>query len=393
MRSKRHLSEYSVEELERMLAIRRREERQKRLTRLKSQGRVVAVSPTEQKSKPAEFPTPPSIPKTPSSQPRVSAIPTDALTLDTLESMLKGGASSQSAPAVITNHEIGVTEDDTDGLMADELDYFDELDTAGHSKSAKSPTRKILDRLLLVVEVGAVVALLTIGGLYFTEVTNLQRETALVQAESEAQRRAGIPTLEATSVIQLAKLEDYVLPGGHLVDESGRVVLNTNEISAAVPAHLQASVIAQAYAIDFIRPPQTAETALQLFIPDLNIDAPIVQGADTEALKQGVGQVLNGANPTDDTGNVALAAHNDVYGALFEHLDQLEEGAMIQVQTESQLHNYYVTHWEIVDPDEVRVLENQGSPMVTLISCYPYGVNNKRYIVYAVREDAYRNQL
>jgi sortase A len=398
MRSKRQLNDYSVEELERLLVIKRREERQKRLTRLRSQGRVVAIDPTEKKAKQTPSPTPPSlsssVPVPASAKPKVSAISTDAFTLDALESMLQGGTStplvSTDAQPVIAVSSGGRAGVDTVEILDDELDYFDG-DLEKTKQVPKSAARRILDRLLLVIEFAAVIALLIIGGMTFAEMSNLQRETALVQAESEAQRLAGIPTLAPTSVIQLAKLEDFVLPGGHLVDESGRVVLNTNEISAAVPAHLQASIIAQAYAIDFVRPARTTETALQLFIPDLDIDAPIFQGADVEALKNGVGQVLNGANPTDDTGNVALAAHNDVYGALFEHIDQLEVGDVIQLQTQNQLYNYYVTHWEQVEPTEIRVLENQDAPMVTLISCYPYGVNNKRYIVYAVREDAYRS--
>jgi sortase A len=399
MRSKRPLSEYSVEELERMLAIRRREERQKRLTRLQSQGRVVAVAPTTPKSKPVKPTEPitnvqPTAPAAPVQKPQVSAISTEGFTLDTLESMLQGGAPtapvSTSQPIRAISPTVNPASYGTIDILEDELDDFD--DAQADDKPVKPLSRRILDRLLLVVEVGAVIALLVIGGMFLTETTNLQRETALIQEEGAAQRLAGVPTAAPTSVIQLAKLEDYLLPGGHLIDEGGRVVLNTNEISGAVPAHLQASVIAQAYAIDFVRPPKTAETALQLFIPDLNIDAPIVQGADTEALKLGVGQVINGANPTDDASNVALAAHNDVYSALFQHIDQLEEGDVIQVQTENQLYNYYVTHWEQVKPTEVRVLESQGVPMVTLISCYPYGVNNMRYIVYAVREDAYGRQ-
>jgi sortase A len=394
MRSKRDLSEYSVEELERLLAIKRREERQKRLTRMQSQGRVVAVAPTAQKSKPAEPLTPAPRPVTPPAKPKVSAIATDAFTLDTLESMLQGGgpaASAPSQPISATNNTLRPDVDSIDDI-SDELVYFDDVDPQSRA-AAKPLSRRILDRLLLLIEVAAVIALLVIGVATFTEMNTLQRETALVQAESEAQRRASIPTLAPTSVIQLAKLEDFLLPGGHLVGDDGRVVVNTDEIFAAVPAHLQASVIAQAYSIDFVRPARTSETALQLFIPKLNIDAPIFQGSDADALKNGVGQVLNGANPTDDTGNVALAAHNDVYGELFRHIDQLEVGDVLQVQTESKLYNYYVTHWEQVDPTEIRVLEDQGGPTVTLISCYPYGVNNKRYIVYAVREDAMGGEL
>lgn len=402
MRNKRDLTEYSIEELERILAIRRRQERQKRLTRMKSQGRVVTVAPEEPRPRRAQpAPTVPA-PVRPEAEvkPKVSAISTESFTLDTLESMLQGGAPAPSRSTPVAPSDTvpaspapsTAAYDDTyddDENIDDELLYLEDEDRT----ETKPAPRKLFDRLLLLIEVAAVLGLIAIVSLTFAEMTKLQQESALIQAEGEALRRTGIPTAAPTSVIQLAKLEDYLLPGGHVIDSSGRAVLNTNEIFEAVPAHLQASVMSQAYSIDFIRPPRTSETALQVFIPSLDIDATIVQGTDWEALKQGVGQVLNGANPTDDDSNVSLAAHNDIYGALFEHLDQLTEGDLIQLQTENQLFNYYVTHWEIVDPHEIRVLESQGVPMVTLISCYPYGVNNKRYIVYAVREDAYRSQL
>jgi sortase A len=194
-------------------------------------------------------------------------------------------------------------------------------------------------------------------------------------------------------VIELFKLDDYLLPGGHVIDAKGNVEFNFDELFAAdVPDHLQSSAIAQAFAINLVRPEKTTETALQVFIPALNIDATIVQGSDWEALKLGVGQVQNGANPGDATGNVALAAHNDVFGNLFADIKDLQVGDDIQVQTATETYTYHVTGWEIVRPTDVRVLEDQGKPTVTLISCYPLGVNDRRYVIYADREDVFRRQ-
>ena len=102
-----------------------------------------------------------------------------------------------------------------------------------------------------------------------------------------------------------------------------------------------------------------------------------MQGVDWEALKQGVGQVPNGINPGDDYGNVSFAAHNDIYGKLFQHLDQLEPGDTFQIQTRTTVYTYTVTETRIVEPNEVDVLEPRQGATATLISCYPYQVDNQ----------------
>ena len=83
-------------------------------------------------------------------------------------------------------------------------------------------------------------------------------------------------------------------------------------------------------------PPPTDETPLKVIIPALNLDEPITQGTDEEALRRGVGQVLNGATPDRNTENVVFAAHNDIYGELFKNLDQLQVGDVIHVQTKEK---------------------------------------------------------
>jgi sortase A len=82
---------------------------------------------------------------------------------------------------------------------------------------------------------------------------------------------------------------------------------------------------------------------------------------------------------------VVLAAHNDIYGEIFRNLDQLEPGMEFQIQTRSGIYNYRIREWQIVDPDDVHIMNSQGKPMVTLISCYPYRVNTQRIAVFADR--------
>ena len=204
-------------------------------------------------------------------------------------------------------------------------------------------------------------------------------ETAEAQRMAEEQRSAALPTIAPTPVL---RIDNVVLPGGHTPPNSPHGAQpNLNEI----PANLQPIVQSQLFQPVINRPPQTDDTALRLIIPKLNLDQTVVQGADWEALKQGVGQLLNGVNPGDQSGNLVLNAHNDIYGELFRHLDQLEAGDQFQVQTRRAIYTYEIHGWEIIGPNDVHVLESTSDPTATLISCYPYMVNNKRIVVFASR--------
>jgi sortase A len=99
-------------------------------------------------------------------------------------------------------------------------------------------------------------------------------------------------------------------------------------------------------------------------------------------LKKGVGQHIGSAMPGRE-GNLVLAAHNDIYGEIFRHLDQLEPGDEIHISSERQVYTYVVRETEIVEPTETWVMGATDHASVTLISCYPYLVDNKRIVVFA----------
>jgi LPXTG-site transpeptidase (sortase) family protein len=397
MRDKRPVDELSIEDLERVLAIRRREDRQKRLGRMRASGRVIETPKAQPKSPAASnaqsFASPASPAPTPPREDGI-AIPAATITLDALDAILerRDAPPRFEEPMLVPSMAVAVAMTVTSPDYAavalgspldaepDEMAY---VNPSGANKAGK----RFVNAALLLVEIAAVAGLIVLGIGLFIEMGDLQRESREAQQLADAQLRASIPTLAPTSVIQVVRLEDFVLPGGHVIDSDGNASLNLGEFLDDVPSHLRDDVVRQALALDLTRPVATSETALQVFIPTLNIDAVITQGTDWEALKRGVGQVQNGATPSDETGNVALAAHNDIYGALFEDIPDLVIGDVIQVQTTTQTFSYRVTSTEIVEPDEVRVLEDQGRAMLTLITCYPPGVNNKRYIVHADRED------
>lgn len=362
MRDKRPVDELSVEELERILAIKRREERQQRLQRMQKSGRVIDLPEAEMPSAAND------------SAPAAEAVLPPPPAHDPVAAAL--ASLTQPVQAAVQREVYHPYEN---GNAAPSFDENAGAVSPAEVKAGKRKRRKVVDRLLLLVEVAAVIAIAGIGINLIQAIGKLDTETALAQQQADEMRRQTIPTLVPTPTIRLA--QDVVLPGGHIITATGAVQFNYGE----VPSHLVPLVHSQWVQPVINRPPPTSETARTLIIPRLNLNSTIVQGWDEEALKQGVGQSLNGINPADDVGNVAFAAHNDIYGKLFEHLDQLQIGDTFQVQTNTAVYTYSVTETHIVDPTDVSVLANRRGATATLISCYPYQVNTHRYVVFADR--------
>ena len=224
-----------------------------------------------------------------------------------------------------------------------------------------SKRRRVMDRLLLVVEVLAVAGLvgILISGLGILQDLNEEVAAALVQE-----------TLTPTPLVMAV-----VLPSGHTPpDAQGNTRPNLEEI----PEHLQPMVQSLA---NLPVPTAAPDQAIRIQIPSIEIDAPVVQGDGWEQLKKGVGQNIGSANPGQN-GNVVLSAHNDVYGELFRYLDKLQPGDQVVIYTQQRQYTYVVDRTALVEPTAVEVMASTGSPTVTLISCYPYLVNDQRIVVF-----------
>jgi sortase A len=235
-------------------------------------------------------------------------------------------------------------------------------ETTDQTQVPVSKRRRVIDRLLLAVEVLAVVGLvgILISGFGLLRELNEEVASALIQE-----------TFTPTPLVMAV-----VLPSGHTPpDAQGNTRPNLDEI----PAHLQPMVQSLA---NLPVPTAAPDQAIRIQIPALDIDAPIVQGDGWEQLKKGVGQNIGSANPGQN-GNVVLSAHNDVYGELFRYLDKLVPGDQVVLYTQQRQYVYVVDRTSIVEPTAVEVMASTGSPTTTLISCYPYLVNKQRIVVFA----------
>jgi sortase A len=100
----------------------------------------------------------------------------------------------------------------------------------------------------------------------------------------------------------------------------------------------------------------------------------------------GVGQHLGTPNP-GQPGNLVLAGHNDISGEVFRDLDKLKPGDPIYIFSNTRQFVYIVTGTQIVEPTQVEVMAPTSNATLTLISCYPYLVDNKRIVVSATLQN------
>jgi sortase A len=235
-------------------------------------------------------------------------------------------------------------------------------ETAPVERPRSSLWRRVGDGLLLLVEIAAVVGLvlLLVNGMEILRDLNQEFAQTLEQ-----------PTLTPTPLISAV-----VLPSGHTPPNSPG---GARPNDAEIPEHLR-PLVQNTIAIPI--PTPGPEQAIRIQIPALGVDAPIVQGDGWEQLKKGVGQNIGSANP-GQASNVVLTAHNDVFGEIFRDLDRLKPGDQVIVHTAQRAFTYLVTGSEVVEPTRVEVMAPTSQPVVTLISCYPYLVDNKRIVVKA----------
>jgi len=223
--------------------------------------------------------------------------------------------------------------------------------------------RHTLDRILLGVEALAVVGLIGVVAVGFWMLQTLNQ-----QAAASLQVPTGAPTAMITTV---------VLPSGH-TPPTAPDGAQPNE--AEIPEHLRPLVQSLA---NIPVPTPGLQQAVRIQIPSINVDAPVVQGDGWEQLKKGVAQHIGTPDPGQN-GNIVLSAHNDIYGEIFRNLDRLKPGDVVILSTNQRHYTYVITGTQIVEPTRVEVMNPTPNAVVTLISCYPYLIDNQRIVVSAV---------
>ena len=311
MKDHRYVDELSLEELEEALRVRRRDERMKRMQSKSPSNAVKSLDPLRDQTAPP---------------------------VQLLDAARPASRDASSALRYSAFVEPGKPE----------------------RKRRPIKWRWIGDRLLLLVEMLALLGFVLIVARMVTTVQGLNEESRVIQAP---------PTPTPSPYIGVV-----VLPSGHTPpDEYGR------SEPAPIPAHLK-GLVAQITPLP--APTPGPEHPRRIVISGINVDAPVVKGDDWESLKKGAGHHIGSANP-GERGNCVISAHNDIYGSIFRDLPQMSIGDEILVHTQTQAYRYVVEQTRIIEPTEVSVMAPTSSPVLTLISCYPYGINSHRIVVIA----------
>lgn len=320
MKDRRAVDELSIEELEEVLRIRKREARLERLRQLGKGAEASIFDPLA--PKPVE--------------PQPLPLPTDHRRFQ------DAGATAQYRAHA--------------------------LDEPIAEKEARRQPRQIRwswlrDKSLLVVELAVLVGLVLV-------LFSLQRTLREVNEEASRAQEAQLSTLPIPTPTPLIQV--VVLPGGHMPPDSPG-----GPAPEEIPAHLRDLVSA---ITPLPMPTPGPEQAIRIQVPAIGVDAPVVEGDDWESLKQGTGHHVGSANP-GESDNCVISAHNDIFGEIFRDLPDLDLGDEIFVHTASQVYRYVVTQKLIIEPTDVSVVYPTSSPVLTLISCYPYGIDTHRVVV------------
>ncbi|MDN4609188.1 class D sortase [Sporosarcina highlanderae] len=124
-----------------------------------------------------------------------------------------------------------------------------------------------------------------------------------------------------------------------------------------------------------------------LTILAIDLEAPVLYGADAETLDQSLGAIKNMDPPGEMDGSYAIAGHQaHVFGKYFNRLHEVEVGTEFTFQTAEGEMNFRVFDIQIVRPHDVDVLEPQeGKALISLITCYPEYSNEFRLVVQGER--------
>lgn len=328
MPDRRCVDDLTIEELEQILLIKRREARQRRLRRYADLGWLSEEAPIlSEESERQEAKEDLARPQRSSPAQRPSRAEREATRFRSISMAPLGERSGESGRAV-----------------------------PPEQKQKRWSLARLRDSALLVLEVAALIGLVVVlvGSLANLRLLN----------EEVAQAREGGPPPTPTPLIQV-----NVLPG-----------------SSSPPS--QVSNIPAPYR-DLVQPLAPVpiptlgpQAATRIVIPAIGVDAPVVEGDDWEQLKKGVGHHISSANP-GERGNCVLSGHNDVFGEVFRRLEDLELEDEVIVYTGVQPYRYVVKTKRIVEPTDVSVMYPTTKPVLTLITCHPYLVDTHRLVVVA----------
>lgn len=136
-------------------------------------------------------------------------------------------------------------------------------------------------------------------------------------------------------------------------------------------------------------------------IKKIDVAAPIimdVNGDDEKiylkAIEKGVAHYKGTPHPGDE-GNSVIFGHSSYfknkpgdYKEVFKRLNEVAVGDVIKIRSSDTSIEYKVVKSQIIKDDDFSILDSTTVQTLTLLTCWPPGTIEKRYVVQAERQDA-----
>ena len=119
-------------------------------------------------------------------------------------------------------------------------------------------------------------------------------------------------------------------------------------------------------------------------VPEYGINLPIYHGTAESSLARGAGQLYGTSFPVGgpSTRSVICGHTGVVYAMLFTRLMQMKIGNLFYINVLGHTLAYKVVNIKIILPSDVNAIKIvPGEDLVTLLTCYPYGINTHRLLV------------
>ena len=115
-------------------------------------------------------------------------------------------------------------------------------------------------------------------------------------------------------------------------------------------------------------------------IPKIDLEYPILEKTNFESLNISVTKFWG--NEINEIGNVTIAGHNTLAGAMFGKIKRLTEGDIIELTDKQNITlKYKVFETSVIDPNDISIIlpVEEGTREVTLITC-ENGQTNRRIV-------------
>ena len=169
---------------------------------------------------------------------------------------------------------------------------------------------------------------------------------------------------------------------GRIIQEVSQVV--TSPMPSATQPSIAQSMPALTITTAAYKPyPKTGADLGTFDLPTLGLTWPIIQGTEHPQLAKGVGHYLKSVLP-GQSDNSVLAGHRET---VFNRLGELKLGDKILVTTDAGRFTYRVRTFRVVDRTDRTVIMPTDTPVLTLVTCYPFDAPGKTDQSFVVTAD------